>query len=96
MTSVKLADNDILIRDGLTAEQLLTGRLVDGDVIEKTSERSGNEINNPKKTAQLTTEQRKKLGLPVTSTRKQELKDKAIVMVMVNEGGELVGVNVGQ
>ena len=90
----KLGDNDIIIKDGLTAEQRVRFAFeYDGDVVEKTSEKSGNEVNNPKKTAQLTTDQRQKLGLPVTSTRKQELKDKAIVMVMVNESGELVGVD---
>ena len=61
--NVSLADNDIVVRDGLTAEQILTDRLVEGQVIEKT-ERSGNEINNPKKTAQLTTDQKQKLGIP--------------------------------
>ena len=89
---ISLADNNKVVEKGLTAEQLLTDRLVEGEVIEKT-ERSGTEINNPKRIAGLTTDQRQKLGLPVTSTRKQELKDKAIVMVMVNEGGELVGVD---
>jgi hypothetical protein len=67
--NITLADNNIVVRDGLTAEQLLTGRLVEGEVIEKTSERSGNEINNPKKTAQLTTEQKQKLGI---ETKKDE------------------------
>ena len=64
---ISLADNNKVVENGLTAEQLLTDRLVEGEVIEKTSEKSGNEINNPKKTAQLTTDQRQKLGLPVTS-----------------------------
>ena len=62
-TKVKIADNDIVVRDGLTAEEILTKQLFEGQVLEKTSERSGNEINNPKKTAQLTTDQRQKLGL---------------------------------
>jgi len=60
---VKLADNDIVVRDGLTAEQLLTQRLQEGEVIEKTSEKSGNEIINPKKIARLTTDQKQKLGI---------------------------------
>ena len=59
----KLADNDIVVRDGLTAEQILTDRLVEGEVIEKTSERSGTEINSSKKIAQLTTDQKQKLGI---------------------------------
>jgi len=70
ITGAKLADNDIVVRDGLTAEQLLTQRLQEGEVIEKTSERSGNEINNPKKTAQLTTDQKQKLGIE-TETKKE-------------------------
>ena len=68
-TKLKIADNDIVVRDGLTAEEILTKGLFEGQVIEKTSERSGNEINNPKKTAQLTTEQKQKLGI---ETKKDE------------------------
>ena len=65
---VSLADNDIIVRDGTTAEQQVEFIFAPGEeVIEKTSERSGNEINNPKKTAGLTTDQKQKLGIP-TST----------------------------
>lgn len=71
-----IADNDIVLRDGLTAEDILTKRLFEGEVLEKTSERSGNEINNPKKTAQLTTDQKQKLGIEeeaeVETTQKVE------------------------
>ena len=66
----KLADNDIVVRDGITAEQQVEFIYAPGEeVFEKTSERSGNEINNPKKTAQLTTEQKQKLGI---ETKKDE------------------------
>ena len=71
---VKLADNDIVVRDGITVEQLLTQRLQEGEVIEKTSERSGNEINNPKKTAQLTTDQKQKLGIETETKEEVEIK----------------------
>jgi hypothetical protein len=74
MTDAKLADNDIVVRDGLTAEQLLTQGLQEGEVIEKTSERSGNEINNPKKTAQLTTDQKQKLGIETETKEEVEIK----------------------
>ena len=63
---ISLADNNKVVKNGLTAEQLLTDRLVEGEVIEKT-ERSGTKINNPKKIAGLTTDQKQKLGIP-TST----------------------------
>ena len=61
---VKLADNDVVVRDGLTAqEQVEFVYAGDGYVMEKTSERSGNKVNNPKKIAQLTTEQKQNLGI---------------------------------
>ena len=59
---ISLADNNKVVEKGLTAEQLLTDRLVEGEVIEKT-ERSGTEINNPKRIAGLTTDQKQKLGI---------------------------------
>lgn len=65
---ISLADNNKVVEKGLTAEQLLTDRLVEGEVIEKT-ERSGNEINNPKKTAGLTTDQKQKLGIETETTK---------------------------
>ena len=67
--NITLADNNIVVRDGLTAEQLLTDRLVEGEVIEKT-ERSGTEINNPKRIAGLTTEQKQKLGIETNTNEK--------------------------
>ena len=77
---ISLADNDVVIRDGLTAEQLLTDRLVEGEVIEKT-ERSGTEINNPKKIAGLTTDQKQKLGIKeevrVTTEQEAEVDERA-------------------
>ena len=63
--STKLGDNDIIVRDGTTAEERV--RFVfenDGDVVEKTSEISGTEVNNPKKIAQLTADQKQRLGIP--------------------------------
>ena len=64
--NAKLADNDIVLKEGITAEQQVKNVFVgDGDVMEKTSERSGNEINNPKKTARLTDEQKQKLGIKI-------------------------------
>jgi len=66
----KLADNDIVIRDGITAEQQVKAGFAPGEeVFEKTSERSGTEVNNPKKIAQLTTDQKQKLGI---ETKKDE------------------------
>jgi len=70
---VNLADNDIVIRDGITAEQQVKDVFAPGEeVFEKTSERSGTEVNNPKKIAQLTTDQKQKLGITVTPTTKPE------------------------
>ena len=67
---VSLADNDIIVRDGTTAEQQVEFIFAPGEeVIEKTSERSGNEINNPKKTAGLTTDQKQKLGIETETTK---------------------------
>ena len=67
---VSLADNDIVVRDGTTAEQQVEFIFAPGEeVIEKTSERSGNEINNPKKTAGLTTDQKQKLGIETETTK---------------------------
>jgi hypothetical protein len=68
--SYKLADNEIVVRDGLTVEQILTDQIVEGEVISKTSERSGDEINNPKKTAKLTTDQTQKLGVETETDTK--------------------------
>tara|TARA_R110000823_G_scaffold6689_6_gene25187 strand:- start:1558 stop:8907 length:7350 start_codon:yes stop_codon:yes gene_type:complete len=67
---VSLADNDIVVRDGTTAEQQVEFIFAPGEeVVEKTSERSGNEINNPKKTAGLTTDQKQKLGIETETTK---------------------------
>ena len=65
---ISLADNNKVVKNGLTAEQLLTDRLVEGEVIEKT-ERSGTEINNPKRIAGLTTNQKQKLGIETETTK---------------------------
>ncbi|MDA9247096.1 hypothetical protein N9P25_02090 [Flavobacteriaceae bacterium] len=65
---ISLADNNKVVEKGLTAEQLLTDRLVEGEVIEKT-ERSGTEINNPKRIAGLTTDQKQKLGIETETTK---------------------------
>ena len=71
----KLADNDIVVRDGTTAEQQVkSGFEFDGSVVNKTSEKSGTKINNPKKIAQLTTDQKQKLGIEIdTSTDKESM-----------------------
>ena len=69
--SSKLADNDIIVRDGTTAQERVEFVFAgDGYVMEKTSERSANEVNNPKKLAVLTTDQKQKLGI------KTEVKEK--------------------
>ena len=71
--NTKLGDNAIIIRKGLTAEQQVrAGFEYDGDVVEKTSEISGNEVNNPKKTAGLTTDQKQKLGIETETTKTKE------------------------
>lgn len=93
---LSLADNDIVIRDGLTAEQLLTDRLYEGEVIEKTSDRSGNEINNPKKTAGLTTDQKQKLGIETETTKTnkdavQKSETKSLDVQESSRDGEGVG-----
>ena len=62
---VTLPDTDIIIRDGITAEKAIK-MVADesgGDIVEKTGERSGTEVMNPKKLERLTNEQRSKLGL---------------------------------
>lgn len=64
---IKLGDNSIIVRDGLTAEQLAESTFAgDGYVMRKTGERSGTEVNNPKKIAGLTLDQKKKLGIKPT------------------------------
>jgi hypothetical protein len=74
---VKLGDKDIIVRDGKTAEQQVEFIFAPGEeVIEKTSERSGNEINNPKKTAQLTTEQKQKLDTTSDTTTQEIINTK--------------------
>ena len=77
---ISLADNNKVVEKGLTAEQLLTDRLVEGEVIEKT-ERSGTEINNPKKIAGLTTEQKQSLGIETNTTVAPTTKPETIVAV---------------
>jgi hypothetical protein len=83
---VNLADNDIVIRDGITAEQAVKNALANesqGDVVEKTGERIGADFMNPKMLERLTNKQRERLGLttPVTEaveeapTGEQKLKD---------------------
>ena len=80
----KLGDNDIIIKEGLTAEERVrAGFEYDGDVVEKTSEISGNEVNNPKKTAQLTTDQKQKLGIETeteTETETKRFQDEFVVL----------------
>tara|TARA_R110000764_G_scaffold54898_1_gene119732 strand:- start:4590 stop:21956 length:17367 start_codon:yes stop_codon:yes gene_type:complete len=64
---IKLGDNSIIVRDGLTAEQLAESTFAgDGYVMRKTGERSGTEVNNLKKIAGLTLDQKKKLGIKPT------------------------------
>ena len=66
-----LGNNDIIIRDGITAEQAVKNAVANesqGDVVEKTGERSGADFMSPKMLERLTNEQRERLGLttPVT------------------------------
>ena len=79
----KLADNDIVVRDGITAEQQVEFIYAPGEeVFEKTSERSGTEVNKPKKIAQLTSDQKQKLGIEtpgVETTETQEVEVPQVV-----------------
>ena len=78
-SSSKLADNEIIVRDELTAEELVVDAFGDA-VVKKTSETSGTEINNPKKIAQLTTEQKQKLGIETVETEETEENKKSSIV----------------
>lgn len=68
---VKLGDTNIIIRDGTTAEQAVKRAFVnesEGDVMEKTGERSGTEFMNKSMLARLSNEQKERFGIPVEQT----------------------------
>ena len=63
---VKLADNDIIQRDGLTSLDAVKLAAEEGDVVTIESTQSGMDFMNPKKLDRLSPEQKKKLGIEVT------------------------------
>jgi len=62
----KLADNDIIQRDGLTSLDAVKLSAAEGDVVTVESTQSGEDFMNPKKLDRLSPEQKKKLGIEVT------------------------------
>tara|TARA_R110002012_G_scaffold98962_1_gene236725 strand:- start:3031 stop:10926 length:7896 start_codon:yes stop_codon:yes gene_type:complete len=74
---IKLGDNDIIKRDGLTAEQSIRNVLLRedfGDTLEKTGGRSASEVMREKKISRLTEEQKTKAGISTTTDTTTEPK----------------------